>query len=174
MQTVARRAFEGLFQVALNDEPGLRTALREAGYSGEPDREFYSLRTWRDAVDVARAHRFGELPPDEGLRQMGRLFVDGFVQTTVGRVLASAAPWLGPERMLARMPSYMRTVRTDVSIAIVPLGVCHWRMTFEDPEPFGHFVVGVIEQMLALCSVKADPKLVEQTQSRYVIDVQWK
>jgi uncharacterized protein (TIGR02265 family) len=172
-QCVARRAFEGLFQAALSDEPGLRSALREAGYSGESDRDFYPSRIWQNAIDIARTHRFGELPPEEGMRQLGRLFVDGFAQTTVGRVLASAAPWMGPERLLARLPSYIKTVCTDVSVAIAPLGLSCWRLTFEDPQPSGYFVMGVLEQMLALCSVKADPKLVEQTEGQYVIDVQW-
>lgn len=172
-QCVARRAFVGLFQLAMDDEPGLRAALNQAGYSADSDREYYSSQIWRDALDAARAYQFGELPPEEGLRLLGHLFVQGFALTTVGRVLAQGAPWLGPERVLARLGSYMKTARTDVSVAITPLGVRHWRLTFQDPHPLGGFVVGCIERLLALCSVSSTPKLVEQTSGQYVIDVYW-
>lgn len=169
---VARRSFEGLFDHGLPDDPWLRARLRALGYDRDHPRDAYPVAVWQSAVKVAAAHVFPELPQDEALRQVGHAFVHGFSRTLVGEILARAAAVLGPERVLARVPSYMKVARSDVSPTVTAVDHHLWRLTFSG-NTLAPFVAGCVEAMVGLCNVKAEARLTEVTASRYDIEVRW-
>lgn len=171
--TVAHRAFEGLFVRALSVSGPALEAVRAAGFDPERPLRMYSARVWHQARLAAAQCLFPELPEASALYALGRAFVDGFAQTVVGRVLAAAAPLLGPERVLGRIPSYMRVARTDVRVSMETVSDHHWRATFEESFPAPHFVAGAFEGVLLLTHAQPRADVVWQEGDAFQVDIRW-
>lgn len=170
---VPRRDFDGLFGHVLRPQGAFATRLREVGYDAESPRDHYPLEIWRAALEVARHHAYPQLSAAEAYRQLGRHFVQGFAQTVVGRVFAAAAPLIGVEHCLARLPAYLRAGRSDMRLELRALGPRTWLALVEDPQPLPDFVAGVIEEVLGLTHVRPRVELETESEGRYTLLVRW-
>src|SRR4051812_20198430 len=106
---VYEHSVEALFARALR--PRMSEAcvreLREAGLDlSKPLRPQYPEEEYELHIRIARRHLFPSLQDPEAYRAMGRLFVSGYLETTIGAALRVLLRMLGPERNLARMPGY--------------------------------------------------------------------
>ena len=137
--------FEGLFVRALPPDEKLTATLRALGYDPSKPQIRYPTRVWREALDAARRHHYPELPAEEGLRLLGRRFIDGFFNTIAGRFMAVAMPLIGPAAVIKRMPRYWAAVRTGVSIDVQQEGERLFRITYRDTNPAPDFYAGIIE-----------------------------
>jgi uncharacterized protein (TIGR02265 family) len=171
---VHRRAFEGLFELELKPGPALADALRQAGYDLGDPQEKYTLEVWQRCVDAGRQHLYPDLPQAQGDRRMGQHFVRGFARTLVGQVYAAATPMLGPDRVLARFPRFLMTVRDDLLLGMDWLGPQRWRVRVSDPKvPSPEFHAGVMEQVLLLAGCIPDVS-VEARDGTYALLVSWR
>jgi uncharacterized protein (TIGR02265 family) len=170
---VPRRDFDGLFGHVLRPQGAFASALRAAGYDLEAPLEHYPLTVWREALEVARLHVHPQLPRAEAYRELGRQFVQGFSETVVGRVFAAAAPLIGAEHCLARLPTYLRAGRTDMHLELRALGPRTWRALVQDPEPLPAFVAGVIEEVLRVTGVHPCVQVESLDDERYTLAIQW-
>ncbi|ATB30559.1 DUF2378 family protein [Melittangium boletus] len=81
-----------------------RRLLREVGLDlDQPLEVSYPLEQWKRFVSTAATVLYPHLPSSEAHWWMGIHFVEGYLQTSVGRVVADLAPVIGPRRMLERM-----------------------------------------------------------------------
>ena len=104
-------AIEALFVRQLGSQLGHvgRRLLREAGLELERPLEVsYPLEQWKRFVEIAAEVLYPHLPPSQAHWWMGIHFMEGYLQTSVGRVLAELAPVLGPRRMLDRVGQDLR------------------------------------------------------------------
>ena len=170
---VPRRDFDGLFGHVLRPRGAFAAGLCEVGYDPEHPLDHYPLEVWRAALEVARRHAYPQLSSAHAYRQLGRQFVQGFAQTVVGRVFAAAAPLIGVEHCLARLPTYLRAGRSDMRLELRALGPRTWLALVEDPQPLPDFVAGVIEEVLGLTHVRPRVELETESEGRYTLLVRW-
>jgi uncharacterized protein (TIGR02265 family) len=99
--------------------------------------------------------------------------VEGFAQTLVGRIFASAAPLLGTERCLSRIPNYLRAGREDVRMLLDVVREREWRAMVEDVDPLPEFVAGVLEAVLLLTRAEPRVDIIDRTEFRYTLLIRW-
>lgn len=99
---VTQSAFEGLFQHALTPDEKLQSALRDAGFDLRAQKPDYPATVWKQCVELTARHVHPELPRDEALRTLGRVFIDGFFKTILGRLASTVVAMVGPNVVLRR------------------------------------------------------------------------
>ncbi|WP_343073533.1 DUF2378 family protein [Pyxidicoccus fallax] len=170
---VPRRNFEGLFIHALQPTGGFAQSLRDIGYDVEALQESYPLAVWRAALGVARRFVFPGHAPESANRALGHQYVEGFAQTLVGRIFATAAPLLGTERCLTRLPTYLKAGREDMRMLLEPVHAREWHIRVLDPDPLPDFVAGVVEGVLRRTRVTPVVEVLEREPTGYSLRVSW-
>src|SRR6476469_5906822 len=113
--TTESSAFEALFKYAVPMTPQLAAGLRGLGYDPDRPAPRYPSTVWYACMDVARQRQYGNLPPEQGLRELGRRSVEGFFETLVGKVIAVGLPMLGTEGALKRLGRYLSSTSNQVT-----------------------------------------------------------
>jgi|SRR5215217_1892549 len=170
---VPRRNFEGLFVHALKPSGAFAQSLRDIGYDTEVSQEYYPLNVWRAALGVARRFACAGQPAEVANRALGHHYVEGFAQTLVGRIFATAAPLLGTERCLTRLPTYLKAGREDMKMVLEPVQEREWRVRVVDGDPLPDFVAGVVEGVLRRTRVEPRVEVLERQPSGYALRVRW-
>jgi uncharacterized protein (TIGR02265 family) len=168
-------AFEGLLVRLLQPTGRFAEELSAAGYDPRAaPRAEYPRRVWLACVEIARRHTYPELPRDEGLRRLGRRFVEALRQTLMGKLLSATLPMLSPAAVMQRLPKAWANTQPQLRLLVRELAPRDWSVTFEDRDLLPHFCVGQLEAVVALTAVR-DPRvtLVEQGPDRCVIRVSW-
>jgi uncharacterized protein (TIGR02265 family) len=151
---VPRRTFEALLRpevVTLSDTA--RAELRAAGVEAGQLEASYDLPTLRRVMDTIRRLECGARPEDDGFREVGRRFVQGFKQTPIGWIFNTMAPLFGPVRTLQQLPNYLSSVREEFPVTVVTEGETRFRLICLDPDAQPHFMAGCIEGLLATSGV---------------------
>jgi uncharacterized protein (TIGR02265 family) len=105
---VARQhMFEGLYDKVLRPEGGFRERLKAAGYDIGAPLAAYPMQVWVDCLDVTWKEKFPHLERFAAWQAIGRLFIEGYLETLVGRLVAVALPFLTPRGFLQRAPRFM-------------------------------------------------------------------
>ncbi|MFT3712892.1 MAG: DUF2378 family protein [Archangium sp.] len=98
-----KRATEGKLS------PAAVAHLRSIGFDfSKPLLSAYPLGEWERATEVAVAELFPTLPTNEARAALGREFMGGFAQTTIGKAMVILARAIGVRRTLSRMRRNMR------------------------------------------------------------------
>lgn len=137
--------FEGLFVRALRPTEAMAAELKSVGYDLKNPQPQYKNHVWRQALEVARRHEYPTLSHDEGMRALGRRFVDGFFQTIIGKFVAVALPMLGSRMMQRRVPGMFKMARKDLEVSSVEESPTRYRLIFKDRNPSPEFVAGFLE-----------------------------
>ncbi len=83
--------------------------LRQAGLDLDGKLEpSYPLERWKEFVRVAARELYPQHPPEAAYRELGVLFMDGFLETFIGRATMSVLRVLGPQRSLRRLRNNFR------------------------------------------------------------------
>lgn len=171
---VPQRSFEALFVHALARPPRLERRLRDLGVELDHLQPQYPISSWRSAIELARKELFPERSEEEALAELGRLVVRGFSETLVGRVFAAAARVLGPERVMVRVPMYLRAGRGEaLSAEVTLLPDASWQLEVRDPLPLPDFARGSVEEVLALAGVRAKVVVAMRERDRFRLRVSW-
>ncbi|GEN08891.1 hypothetical protein MFU01_39280 [Myxococcus fulvus] len=170
---VPRRNFEGLFMHALKPSGAFAQSLKDIGYDEEDLQEYYPLTVWRAALGVARRFVCAGQTPEVANRALGLSYVEGFAQTLVGRIFATAAPLLGTERCLTRLPTYLKAGREDMRMDLLPVREREWCVRVVDADPLPDFVAGVVEGVLLRTRVTARVEVFERAPAGYALRVCW-
>jgi uncharacterized protein (TIGR02265 family) len=145
---VHRRAIEALL-VGIDRDESARACLREAGYDLSDDRAMWPAETFYAVLEWVRGRRFAGLPVPEAQRALGRVWVEGFAETTVGSVVMGALRVLGPERALPRILQYVDSVRQGFAVQVVPVTEREYRIRFQEAAGvLPEFAQGGVEAML--------------------------
>lgn len=114
-------AIEALFvrELGANLSFIARRRLREAGLDLErPLDVSYPLEQWKTFVRIGAELLYSHLTPSEAHWWMGIHFMEGYLQTSMGRVLAELAPVLGPRRMLERIGQDLRSFNNFIEVRL--------------------------------------------------------
>jgi len=154
-ETTDYAVFEGMFRRALRLEPAsaLAEKLREVGFDLKSPKGRYSTAVWKASLDVAARHQYPALPLNDGHRELGRLFTAGFFETIVGKVIGSIIPFLGTDRMMARMPKFASMATSGVTLETFRESEKVWRLRYTSRNASPDFMAGALEGGVAKTKV---------------------
>ncbi len=172
--TIPRRTFEALLRpevVAL--EGPLVAELAALGIDVGALAPWSSVAALRDAIDAVRRAACGERGVDEGFREVGRRFVQGFKRTTVGWIFSTMAPAFGPDLTMQSMPRYLTSVRAAFPVTVVAEGDQRYRFLCPDPDINAFFMAGSVEVTLETCGVHDGRVQVVLKDVGFELEVRW-
>lgn len=143
--TVEASTFEGMFQRALQPQGAFAEGLKAAGFDLKDIKPRYPVHIWRDCLEVARRHCYPNINPEQGYREVGKRFIEGFFETIIGRFLVVAFPLVGPNGVMKLLPRHWKAARKDIEVIPVQEGDRRWRVTFRDHCPLPDFIAGIVE-----------------------------
>mgnify|MGYP002352392928 CR=1 FL=1 len=110
-----RVSFSPVFEGLLREHRATLSAtavsrLRDAGIDvSKPLLAAYPYRAWRAAVRILAEEQYPAVPYEAAVREVGRDFMRGYFETTLGRTVLVVLRLLGPRRSLQRMSRNFRT-----------------------------------------------------------------
>jgi uncharacterized protein (TIGR02265 family) len=137
--------FEGMFQRALQPSEALAAELRAVGFDLKRIEPRYTTQVWHNSLDVARRHLLPGMSQQDGYRELGRLFIEGFFQTIIGKLISAPLPLMGPGPAIKRLPKLWNTGRKDIEVHPVEEGERRWRVLFRNPYALPDFAAGMVE-----------------------------
>lgn len=141
-------AVEGLLVRGVGSRmtPSLRAKLREAGVDLDRLELAYSIDTMRKAIDVTVSELFQGRPRDEGLRELGRIFMRGYAETFIGAAMVQVMKLIGPRRTLERMQRNFRSGTNFIETKFEAVGPREATLWFNDVSGMPAFYVGILEE----------------------------
>jgi uncharacterized protein (TIGR02265 family) len=154
-ETTDYAVFEGMYRRALRLESTspLTEKLKEVGFDLKSPKGRYPTTVWRACLDATAKFQYPRLTLSEGHRELGRLFTAGFFETIVGKVIGSIIPFLGTDRMMARMPKFASMATSGVTLETVCEGEKVWRLKYRSRNASPEFMAGAIEGGVAKTKV---------------------
>jgi uncharacterized protein (TIGR02265 family) len=111
--------FEALFLRGVQVTPDLQTALLGIGVNLDQLEPRYPSPVWLASIDLARGYLYaGRLSVEDADRELGRKFLSGFLRSGSGRLLGAVLPFMTIERVLERLPQYVRLGRDDLEVEV--------------------------------------------------------
>lgn len=154
--------------------PGLRARLEQAGLAPAGRKaSSYPHQTWREFLRITREELFPALTPADGLRALGRDFVDGYFQTLLGSAVAGLARLLGPRRTLQRATQNFRSANNFTETRLIEVGPHRYQLSLqrvEDPE----FTAGLVMRGLEVAGAKELTVAVRREADDCIVDIAWK
>lgn len=146
MSVIAKHSmFDGLFSVALKPTGAFREDLKSAGFDPDRPKPEYALRVWHDCVDVAARHLYPNERRERAWELVGERFIEGYLQTLVGKLIAVALPFLSPQSFVQRAPRFMSTGLVGAEVKLDWKGSKSATVTLTNVEhPACHLLAGVI------------------------------
>lgn len=173
-RTAQGSMFEALFQRAFPPKGPYADALKAAGYDPARPEAAYPPSIWKACVGVARQHCFPALDEAKGYRALGGPFVDAFLDTLAGRIVAAALPLVGIDGLVGRLGRYMKLGRSDVEVVSEQVGPSYWRIRIDDPIGLhGEFMAGVVERVLRQKAPSTEVVHEASSPTSYVLAVRW-
>jgi uncharacterized protein (TIGR02265 family) len=171
---IAGNAFQGLFVRALPPEPAFHADLKALGVDVERLLPQYPLRVWREAMAVARRHFFAGHTQQQADWLLGRLFLQGFLDTMAGRSSGGMVlPVIGPAGMVENIQRGFSMSRPDMRVTVQVVGETERCLLFEDAQPLPEFAAGCVEVALERARVRAEVTVEDRTATSYVLRVRW-
>ena len=85
----------------------------------------YPLQTWESLMQKVGDTLYRDVPPELRFRRMGRDFLNGYLETLLGKAILATAKLLGPRRTLERMARNFQTGTNYVAFETRALGDNH-------------------------------------------------
>lgn len=115
--------------------PELRKELLGIGVDFERLQVAYSLDTWLQVVRMVAGTVSANLPEGLRYRHLGRVFMRGFVQTTIGFAALTAGKLFGVKRTMLRMGRNFKTAANYIETTSEEVGPKELKIrTFIQPE----------------------------------------
>ncbi len=151
-----------------------RRLLRDVGLDLERPLEVaYPLAQWKVFLHIAAQVLYPHLPSVEAHWWMGIHFVEGYLQTSMGRVLAELAPVLGPRRMLERIGADLSSGNNFSEVRLVEHAPRYVELWMNDVlDDYSSFAAGLIlraQQMAGARNVSVDVWSFDGTAATFLI-----
>lgn len=164
--------FEGLYEKVLKPTGAFAEDLKKAGYDQERPQTEYPNEVWVACLDVTARHHFPQLERYAAWREIGAVFIGGFLQTLIGKLIGATLPFLSAKTFVSRVPRFVGTGLPGVRVTIEWLSETKARITLPGPHAGSSYVLaGVLDVMLRRFQVTPaiEPSLGEGVQSSLVI-----
>ncbi|MCY1080878.1 DUF2378 family protein [Archangium lansingense] len=166
--------FEGLFVHSLKASGPFADALRECGYDPRHPKAIYPIEVWNAALEVAWRHCYPGMAREAAYREMGRQLGLGFLRTWMGKVVDMGLPMLGPDRLMARVPSLLALDTFRYDVKVLPLGQRQYRVSIrKDPDAKPDLIAGLLDAGLGRTGVRATTTVTMRNGQDFDVDVSW-
>ncbi|MBF5045747.1 MULTISPECIES: DUF2378 family protein [Myxococcaceae] len=166
--------FESLFVRGLEVDAALAADLRAAGFDAQHVQVRYPAQVFTRCVAVAQRRLYPGLSEEAAQRELGHAFVRGFLKTLVGRVIGAMLPLMGPQRLLGRMPEYMRLGDAPLSVKLRELGPHDYALDYtHETQALPHLLAGIVEEALALTRTVAQVETQVHDAKRFTLRARW-
>lgn len=160
---VFEQSVEALFIRSLGSRlgPSARGRLRSAGL--DIDKALlpaYAFSVWMESLRIAAEELFPNRPMDEAQREVGRLFIDGYKDTFLGRAVLGMVRVLGPKRTLLRATQNFRSGNNYTETKISHLSDTSHELWMNEVGQYPTFTAGIIEAALQTTGVKPSIEVV--------------
>lgn len=153
--------FDGLVR-GLKPDEALLADFAAVGFDPKDRKLVYPMDTWVGCLDAAWKRRFGTLERYPAWTEIGRAFIQGYFDTTVGRLISVTFPFLSPRLFVDRTPSYVRTGLKDSRVALEWRGPESALLTLHGPhEGAAYLMAGVLD--VSLRKVRVEPLLTPES-----------
>ncbi len=153
--------FDGLFTVALKPSGAFSEALKARGFDPDRPEPEYPLAVWHDCLDVAWQQLYPLESRERAWWLLGERFLEGYLQTLVGRLIGAALPLLSARTFVTRSPRFVATGLQGAALELVWQGerdaVVHLTNL---PPPSAHLTAGVVTvcmKRMKVSGVQLDP-----------------
>jgi uncharacterized protein (TIGR02265 family) len=189
--TYSETAVEAMFVRGFGDRlsPAVRAQLKQAGLDlDRPLSAAYPQAVFDGALKLAVESVFPSLPASEAHFEAGKLYMQGFDHTLLGKAVVQMGKLIGPERTLGRMQRNQRTTSNFGSLALEKLAPTHFVIhSSVEPEfiaglrsvpgyDVGSWVSGIYFGVLLLLEVR-NPKVTHHVlnlaEQRIDYDLSW-
>jgi uncharacterized protein (TIGR02265 family) len=170
---VQHSVFEGLFVHALHPCDAFAEELRRAGYDLRHREPAYPGRVFAACLQVACRQVHPTLPEPFAMRLLGERFLEGFLQTLTGRLVAPALTGLGPAGVLKRLPRFISLGTSATRVAVHQEGAQSWRVELWGRHPLPDFQAGLITHVLERTGVCPGVAVVTRSEDGFVLRVRW-
>lgn len=162
MPVIAKHSmFDGMFAVALRPEGAFREELKAAGFDLDKPLPEYPYAVWRACLVLAARHVFPHEPQDRAFWLLGERFIEGYLDTMIGKLIAAALPFLSPKTLVQRSPRFCSTGVSGATFDLQWLGEKEALLRMPElPYPNHHFTAGVVAKCMTLIksSMDLDPQ----------------
>lgn len=169
--------FEGLFVRALGSRitPVLLDELRAAGLDLEkPLVAAYPADVRRTCLRLLREHLFPSLSDDAAYFAIGRVTVDGFLQTLVGQSIAVVVRFLGPRAMFKRVNVFLTSSSNYMTGEAEEQAPFRWHITVHHADLPASYFLGLARSMLDLFQLpNPHVEILQQTDEQLVVGLEW-
>lgn len=166
--------FESLFVKGLHADGVLADLLLAEGVDVRALKMEYPIRVLNRCVDAACGHLYPDMPIEDARRHLGRVFVQGFGQMLLGRVVLVALPVLGPVRYLKRLPDHLRMDSSPLRVMPVQVGERAFRMEFRNEvQVTPDFMSGVLLEALRLTRTEATITIERHSPLSFDLHITW-
>lgn len=168
-------AIEGVFVRGLGKRltPELRAKIKTAGIDLSKSQP-WPVDLVRKASRAILPDLYPRLPEDEGFRQLGISFLQGYAETLVGGAMVAMMRVIGPKRSLERMQKNFRTGGNYLETRFKELGPKHIELWISDVSEMPWLYVGMIEEGGRMTGTKnLRVSLVDQTPPSITMHVTW-
>jgi uncharacterized protein (TIGR02265 family) len=166
--------FDCLFIKGLRADGALAELLRAEGVELRSLNAEYPIRVLNRCVDATCAHLYPDLELEDARLRLGRSFVQGFVQTLLGKAVAVGLPMLGPVRYLKRFPDNVLMDDSPLRVSLVQLGERTFRMEFRNEfQVLSGFMSGVLLEWLKLARAEATITTERHSPMSFDLHISW-
>lgn len=144
---VFAQTLEGLYVRALGGRINRATIarLREIGVDLErPLSPAYTFDVWMKSLALVGAAVFPDKSPEEGRFQLGKAFIEGFRQTTIGRALLRFLRLIGPRKALETAANAFKTGNNYTETRVRDLAPAKVELWMNEVGPYPEFSAGLI------------------------------
>lgn len=168
-------AVEGLLLrgVGARMTPTLRSKLRDLGIDLDRLEPAYSQATMAKAVDVVATELYAGRSRDEGLRELGRVFMRGYAETFIGAAMVQIMRVIGPRRTLERMQRNFRNGTNFIETKFEAVGEREATLWFNDVSGMPAFYAGILEEGGRMTGANATVAVESATDASCTFRVSW-
>lgn len=110
MAAIAKQSmFEGMYVRALQPTGAFKERLKAKGYDADHVQVEYPMQVWTDCLDVAAAEVYPGETSERAWWLLGRRFIEGYLDTLVGKVITVSLPFLTARTFMQRVPRFVST-----------------------------------------------------------------
>ena len=168
-------AVEGLLVrgVGARMTSALRAKLREGGVDLDRLEPAYPQATMTRAVEVVVNELFQDRTRDEGLRELGRVFMRGYAETFIGAAMVQIMKVIGARRTLERMQRNFRNGTNFIETKFEAVGEKAATLWINDVSGMPTFYAGILEEGGRMTGVVATVAIESPTDTGCTFRVSW-
>jgi len=170
---VEQSVFEGLFHNLLQPDAEFAAELKAAGYDLAAPLPKYSGKVFQDCVHIARRRAYPDLSPEEAERALGKRFLDGYLSTIIGKMIAAMLPIIGTAGALKRYARLYKSGSTGTVVISEPLGERAWRIGLRDQYMNTDFNHGLLESAMQHTGAQATVVVLSRSPHAADYEVRW-